>query len=119
MRLREILNEQDEDYFTTLFQWLSQLNKTDKKKGDEEPRLIPVPREVPNEIKRLMGLVNFTIYGKEHDIISNKMRVSKVPATMTNIKRYLIGLMLLPIDEIPEPERTIILRSGKKERFGL
>ena len=92
MRLRELLNEQDEDYFTTLFQWLSQLNKTDKKKGDEEPRLIPVPRGVPNEIKRLMGLVNFTIYGKEHEIISNKMRTYQVPATMTNIKRYLIGL---------------------------
>jgi hypothetical protein len=98
---------------------LSQLNKTAKKKKDGQPRLIPVPRKVPNEIKRLMGLVNFTVYGKEHTIIANKMRASHVPPTMTNIKRYLIGLMLLPIDEIPEPERTIILRSGKKERFGL
>jgi len=25
----------------------------------------------------------------------------------------------MPLDEVPEPERTIILRSGRPERFGI
>lgn len=74
-------------------------------------------RKIVDARNRLLGIIKFHVSPDEQATLVERMRASKVKPTLGNINRHLYKTLLLPIDEIPEPERTIIIRSGRKERF--
>jgi hypothetical protein len=45
------------------------------------------------------------------------LKKRKINPTLSNIKRYLLQCLLTPLDVLPMPERRIILRSGRPERY--
>ena len=67
--------------------------------------------------KKLMSQIQFVADGNETGLISQRLQQKKIKPTLDNIKRYLMQCLLKPLDELPLPERTIIMRSGRPERF--
>ena len=67
--------------------------------------------------KKLMGQIEFVADVNETSVISKRLQQKRVKPTLNNIKRYLMQCLLKPLDELPLPERTIIMRSGRPERF--
>jgi hypothetical protein len=69
-----------------------------------------------NPTQSLLNRISFTIYPQETQVLSQKLEKIGQKPTISNIKNYMIRWLLVPIDEVPMPERTIILRSGRPER---
>ena len=67
--------------------------------------------------KKLMSQIEFVTDGNETILPSRRLERKKIKPTLDNIKRYLMQCLLKPLDELPFPERTIIMRSGRPERF--
>ena len=67
--------------------------------------------------KKLMSQIEFVADGNETGVISKRLQQKRIKPTLDNIKRYLMQCLLKPLDELPLPERTIIMRSGRPERF--
>ena len=67
--------------------------------------------------KKLMSQIEFVAFGSETGVIAQRLQQKKIKPTLDNIKRYLMQCLLKPLDELPFPERTIIMRSGRPERF--
>jgi hypothetical protein len=67
--------------------------------------------------KKLMSQIEFVADGNETSVISKRLQQKRIKPTLDNIKRYLMQCLLKPLDELPLPERTIIMRSGRPERF--
>ena len=67
--------------------------------------------------KKLMSQIQFVADGNETSVISKRLQQKRIKPTLDNIKRYLMQCLLKPLDELPLPERTIIMRSGRPERF--
>ena len=67
--------------------------------------------------KKLMSQIQFVADGNETSVIAQRLQQKKIKPTLDNIKRYLMQCLLKPLDELPIPERTIIMRSGRPERF--
>ena len=67
--------------------------------------------------KKLMSQIEFVADGNETTVISKRLQQKRIKPTLNNIKRYLMQCLLKPLDELPLPERTIIMRSGRPERF--
>ena len=67
--------------------------------------------------KKLISQIEFVADGNETSVISKRLQQKRIKPTLNNIKRYLMQCLLKPIDELPLPERTIIMRSGRPERF--
>lgn len=74
----------------------------------------PKANYAPN---KLMSQIEFVADGKETSVISKRLQQKRIRPTLNNIKRYLMQCLLKPLDELPIPERTIIMRSGRPERF--
>ena len=68
-----------------------------------------------NSIERLIRITHFNTKPKETRVIQQRLREKGLNPTITQIKRHLLQYLLTPIDEIPEPERTVILRYQNKE----
>ena len=68
-----------------------------------------------NSIERLIRITHFNTKPKETRVIQQRLRKKGLNPTITQIKRHLLQYLLTPIDEIPEPERTVILRYQNKE----
>jgi hypothetical protein len=68
-------------------------------------------------VNKLMNQIDFVAFSNETSVISQRLQQRKIKPTIGNIKRYLMQCLLRPIDELPFPERKIILRSGRSERF--
>ena len=68
-----------------------------------------------NTIERLVRVMHFNINPKETRLIQQRLRKKGLNPTISQIKRHLLQQLLTPIDEIPEPERTVILRYQNKE----
>ncbi len=66
----------------------------------------------------LMRLIDFSTYPEEVEQIRQKLLKRNVQPSITNIKKHLISQLLKPSDEIPYPERMIIVRSGRVEEKG-
>ena len=66
---------------------------------------------------KLMSQIEFVTDGNETSVIARRLQQKKIKSTLDNIKRYLMQCLLKPLDELPLPERTIIMRSGRPERF--
>jgi hypothetical protein len=67
--------------------------------------------------QKLMSQIEFVADGNETSVIAKRLQQKKIKPTLDNIKRYLMQCLLKPLDELPLPERTIIMRSGRPERF--
>ena len=68
-----------------------------------------------NSIDRLIRVINFTTQPKETRLIQQRLRKKGINPTISQIKRHLLQQLLTPLDELPEPERTVILRYQNKE----
>ena len=68
-----------------------------------------------NSIERLVKVINFNTKPKETRLIKQHLRKKGINPTITQIKRHLLQHLLTPIEEIPEPERTVILRYQNEE----
>lgn len=78
--------------------------------------------KVPSEwmlksINNLFDTIQFITTGKDVQLMLPRLRERRLAPTMKNIKRYLVWNMLRPINTIPEPERTIIYKSGLHRTF--
>lgn len=72
-----------------------------------------------NASQKLLSQINFsTITPEETQVISQKLQRSGIKPRMTNIKNYLVRCLTMPLDEVPLPERNVILRAGRPERIG-
>ena len=67
--------------------------------------------------KKLISQIEFVTEDNEISLISKRLLQKWIKPTLDNIKRYLMQCLLKPLDELPIPERTIIMRSGRPERF--
>ena len=68
-----------------------------------------------NSIERLIKVMHFNTKPKETRLIQQRLRKKGINPTITQIKRHLLQHLLTPIEEIPEPERTVILRYQNDE----
>jgi hypothetical protein len=68
-------------------------------------------------VNKLMSQIDFVAFNNETSVIAQRLQQRKIKPTIGNIKRYLMQCLLTPLDELPLPERKIILRSGRPERF--
>ena len=64
-----------------------------------------------------MSQIQFVADGNETSVISKRLQQKRIKPTLNNIKRYLMQCLLKLLDELPLPERTIIMRSGRPEQF--
>ena len=67
--------------------------------------------------KKLISQIEFVTEDNEISLISKRLLQKWIKPTLDNIKRYLMQCLLKPLDELPIPERTIIMRSGRPDRF--
>ena len=67
--------------------------------------------------KKLISQIEFIADDNETTVISKRLQQKRIKLTLDNIKRYLMQCLLKPLDELTIPERTIIMRSGRPERF--
>lgn len=63
--------------------------------------------------QKLLSPINFsTITAEENRVISLKLQQSGIEPTLGNIKNHLVTCLTLALDEVPLPERKIIIRAG-------
>lgn len=68
---------------------------------------------------RLTNLIDFVSNDGETELIRKRLVQKGIKPTLRNIKKHLLKMLTMPLDEVPDPERTIILRSGRPDRFGI
>ena len=68
-----------------------------------------------NSIERLVKVIHFDTKPKETRLIQQRLRKKGLNPTITQIKRHLLQHLLTPIEEIPEPEKTVIVRYQNDE----
>ena len=68
-----------------------------------------------NNVERLIRAITFNTKPKETRLIQQRLKKKGINPTITQIKRHLLQQLLTPLDEIPEPERTVILRYQNRE----
>ena len=68
-----------------------------------------------NSIERLVKVIHFDTKPKETRLIQQHLRKKGINPTITQIKRHLLQHLLTLLDELPEPERTVILRYQNDE----
>ncbi|MGZ8161408.1 MAG: hypothetical protein ACXWTT_00910 [Methylobacter sp.] len=68
-------------------------------------------------VRKLMVQMDFVTDGNELEALTLKLLGLDIEPTPSNIKQHLVKCLAIPINELPMPERAIILRSGEPERF--
>lgn len=69
-----------------------------------------------NPAQALLNRIHFVITAEETNLIAQKLKKNGITPNLTSIKNYLIKCCILQMDEIPQPERNVIMRSGRPER---
>ena len=67
--------------------------------------------------KKLMSQSEFVADDNETSVISKRLQQKQIKPTPDNIKRYLMQYLLKPLNELPPQKHTIIMQSGRPERF--
>ena len=67
--------------------------------------------------KKMMSKIEFIADDDEISMITQRLEQKRIKPTLTNVKHHLLLCLLKPLDKVPLPERTIIMRSGRPERF--
>jgi hypothetical protein len=68
-------------------------------------------------IKNLLKDLNFTTTSEENSDIEKRLEKKRIKPTLNNMKRYLLRCFLTPVEELPQPERRIILRLATPDRY--
>lgn len=68
-------------------------------------------------IRRLIKDTNFVSDSDENSVIEKRLEKKHIKPTPNNIKRYLLRCFLTPIDQLPQPERKVILRLARPDRY--
>ncbi|WP_415878403.1 hypothetical protein [Methylomonas sp. TEB] len=72
----------------------------------------------PNQaIRRLLKDVQFVSNSEENSVIERRLEKKRIKPTPNNIKRYLLRCYMTPLDELPQPERKIVLRLARPDRY--
>lgn len=72
----------------------------------------------PNQsIRRLMNDTSFTTTSEENSAIEKRLEKKHLKPTLNNMKRYLLRCFFTPLNELPQPERRIILRLATPDRY--
>jgi hypothetical protein len=66
---------------------------------------------------RLLSRIDFASFPAETQAIRQRLQDRGIKPTLTNLKRYLVKCLTMPFDELPDEERSIIVRSGRAARF--
>lgn len=67
-----------------------------------------------NPAQKLLSPINFsTITAEENEVISLKLEKNGIEPTLANIRNHLVTCLTLALEEVPLPERKIIIRAGK------
>lgn len=67
-------------------------------------------------VDKIYKKINFSIHSDDLKVIKKHIyKFYRISPTHLNIKKHLIKMILLPIEDVPEPERSIILRAGKHD----
>ena len=67
-------------------------------------------------VDKIYKKINFSIHTEDLKIIKKHVhQLYRISPTNLNIKKHLIRMILMPIDDVPEPEKSIILRAGKHD----
>ncbi len=68
-------------------------------------------------IRRLLKDIDFEIYSHEDSVIEKRLEKKHIKPTPNNVKRYLLRCYMTPLDELPQPERKIVLRLARPDRY--
>jgi len=68
-------------------------------------------------IRNLLKDLNFTTTSEENGEIEKRLEKKRIKPTLNNMKRYLLRCFLTPVEELPQPERRIILRLATPDRY--
>lgn len=72
----------------------------------------------PNQaIRRLLKDVQFVSNSEENSVVERRLEKKRIKPTPNNIKRYLLRCYMTPLDELPQPERKIVLRLARPDRY--
>lgn len=77
-------------------------------------------REIINpnpSIRRLLNDIQFVTDSDENAAIEKRLIKKRIKPTLNNMKRYLLWCFLTPIQELPLPERKIIQRLVRPDRY--
>ncbi len=64
---------------------------------------------------KLLSQIKFSSHPEETETIRLRLIKLGIQPSLGNIRKFMISQLLRPIDEVPEPFRRIILRSGRVE----
>jgi hypothetical protein len=67
-------------------------------------------------VQYLTNDIDFEVNADETEVLIQRLQQIGIKPTLGNIKNQLLICLTLPIDDVPYPERNIILRSGRAER---
>ena len=65
--------------------------------------------------RKLIGQINFVYDDRKTKVTTKHLKDKDIKPTMAEITRYLEQCLVVPLDQLPIPEHTVVLRSGKPE----
>lgn len=68
-------------------------------------------------IRKLLNDINFVTNSEENNAIEKRLEHKRIKPTLNNMKHYLLKCFLTPLNELPQPERRIILRLATPDRY--
>ncbi len=72
----------------------------------------------PNQsVQNLTRRIRFIINPDESKVLNQKLERLGITPSINNVKSYLIRWLTVPLDQVPFPEQSIIIRSGRAERI--
>ncbi|MEQ8426321.1 MAG: hypothetical protein RLT87_07455 [Gammaproteobacteria bacterium] len=67
-------------------------------------------------VDKIFRKINFSIHSEDLKTVRKHVyQLYRISPTNQNIKKHLIRMILIPIEDVPEPEKSIILRAGKHD----
>jgi hypothetical protein len=66
-------------------------------------------------VEKLLWLIDGSTYAAEIEAIKQRLVQHGTEPTLENVKHHLVNYLLLPMELMRDPERTIILRAKRTE----
>ncbi|MCI0561369.1 MAG: hypothetical protein MN733_23020 [Nitrososphaera sp.] len=112
------LSEKTDEFTNFMASLAKQLNPPGASVPSTNQQAI-IKKDLISAKERLLMNNKFSVLPTENRTLSKKLIQRGVKPTVRAIRNLLVYALLTPSDEIPEPERSIILRNGRKERLSL
>ena len=68
-------------------------------------------------IRNLLKDILFVSDSDENEVIERRLIKLRIKPTQKNIKRYLLWCFMTPLNQLPQPERNIILRLTRPDQY--